>query len=65
MSNDDGLGMLWWNRMSEHERAYWCRVADSARPVDAWRAYQRAADQDQQAAANPAAAWERIGGLDA
>lgn len=49
---DEQAGMTWWNRMTEHERAYWCRVAESARPVDAWLAFQRgedgprAADQD-------------------
>jgi len=43
-ANDDELGMIWWNWMTENERAYWCRVADSARPVDAWRAYQRGED---------------------
>lgn len=44
MSNDDHLGIMWWNRMTEHERAYWSRVADSARPVDAWHAFQRGED---------------------
>lgn len=40
------VGMAWWNRLSEAERAYWLRVADSARPVDAYAAYCRHADRD-------------------
>lgn len=46
-SNDDELGMLWWNRLSENDRAYWCRVANSPRPVDAWRTFQSATDQGE------------------
>jgi hypothetical protein len=30
------VGMAWWNRLTEHERAYWLRVAYSARPADAY-----------------------------
>lgn len=38
---DDELGMAWWNTATDRERAHWLAVADSARPVDAWRAFQR------------------------
>lgn len=38
-------GIAWWNRLSEAQRAYWLRVAGSARPVDAYRAYNRGADR--------------------
>lgn len=40
-SDDDRDGMAWWNDQDERTRAYWLSVADSARPVDAWRAYKR------------------------
>jgi hypothetical protein len=37
---NDELGMVWWNRLSKKDRAEWLQVAGSARPVDAWRAFQ-------------------------
>ena len=33
---DELVGMEWWNSMSEPRRADWLRLADSARPADAW-----------------------------
>lgn len=39
--NDALLGMLWWNRLREIERAYWLARADSAVPADAWEAFRR------------------------
>ena len=38
---DDVTGMHWWNALTEAERAYWLRRADSAKPVDAWEAFKR------------------------
>lgn len=38
----DHPGIRWWNSLTETQRAFWCRVADSARPVDAWEAAMRA-----------------------
>jgi hypothetical protein len=38
---DDVAGMHWFNSLTEAERAYWSKLAGSARPVDAWRAYKR------------------------
>lgn len=38
---DDRAGMDWWNRQDEHTRRLWLDRAASARPVDAWHAYQR------------------------
>lgn len=38
---DDQVGMIWWNALTEAERAYWLKRAESARAVDAWRAYKR------------------------
>jgi hypothetical protein len=39
---DAELDMAWWNRISERERAEWLRLANSAVPADAWRAYNAA-----------------------
>jgi len=33
-------GMAWWNSIPEEDRALWCSLAGSARPVDAWLAYR-------------------------
>lgn len=38
---DAKLGILWWNGLSERERAQWLRVANSAVPADAWQAFQQ------------------------
>ena len=38
---DPIIGLIWWNRLTESERRHWLDQAGSARPVDAWRAYQR------------------------
>ncbi len=35
-------GMDWWNALSESDRARWLRTSGSARPADAWAAYQAA-----------------------
>jgi hypothetical protein len=40
--SDAELGMAWWNRISERERAQWLRVAGSAVPADAWAAFKAA-----------------------
>ena len=37
------LGMAWYNRLSKAERVLWHRVASSAVPADAWRAFQAGA----------------------
>lgn len=39
------VGMAWWNRLTRRQRRYWLDVAASARPVDAFRAYQRRDDR--------------------
>jgi hypothetical protein len=39
---DDLLGMRWFNGLTRQERAVWLDRANSAAPVDAWRAYQAA-----------------------
>jgi hypothetical protein len=38
--NDAALGMTWWNRLTERERAEWLRRAGSAIPADAWAAFK-------------------------
>ena len=37
---DAELGMAWYNRLTKAERLHWHRVAGSAVPADAWRAFQ-------------------------
>ena len=37
---DAELGIAWYNRLSRAERLHWHRVASSAVPADAWRAFQ-------------------------
>jgi hypothetical protein len=39
---DDIRGMHWWNALSEADRLFWLQKADSARPIDAWRAFKQA-----------------------
>jgi hypothetical protein len=34
-------GILWWNSMTEGDRANWMKIAGSAVPAEAWAAYQR------------------------
>ena len=34
------VGVAWFNGLSRAERAYWLELAGSARPADAWRAFQ-------------------------
>jgi hypothetical protein len=34
------IGMAWWNGLTPTRRRYWLDVAGSARPADAWRAFQ-------------------------
>jgi hypothetical protein len=40
-TDDGAAGSAWWNALSENERAYWAKRAESARPADAWRVYER------------------------
>ena len=41
-SDDDMIGMCWWNSLSERDRRHWMRLAgDTGRAVDAWQAYKR------------------------
>jgi hypothetical protein len=36
---DPYQGMTWWNTLMEDERGYWLKVANSARPADAYHAF--------------------------
>ena len=38
--HDAELGMTWYNGLTKAERLHWHRVAASAVPADAWRAFQ-------------------------
>jgi hypothetical protein len=61
---DDYAGVRWWNSLSERDRLFWLQKADSARPVDAWRAFKQgsggSAMSVETAAAILAALPERI-----
>jgi hypothetical protein len=38
---DDEIGMIWWNRLSERERAEWSRAAgNTGVAADAWAAFR-------------------------
>lgn len=39
--SDAELGMTWWNRLTERERAEWLRRANTAVPAEAWEAFKR------------------------
>lgn len=39
------VGMAWWNGLTRTERARWLEIAGSARPADAWRAFQAGGKQ--------------------
>jgi len=41
---DEQLGIDWWNDLTEERRAHWLKVADSAAPFAAWRAFRAAED---------------------
>lgn len=47
-TGDDYAGMAWWNGLSESARRYWKDRAESARAVDAWRAYKRSQQAPEQ-----------------
>lgn len=34
------LGIIWWNRLTERERAHWLQLTGSATPADAWAAFK-------------------------
>ncbi len=40
LAEDARAGMAWFNALTPPERSWWLTVADSARPADAWRAFQ-------------------------
>lgn len=49
MTQDDELGIAWWNALSERDRARWSRKAgNTGRAKDAWEAFKRASGHQQQ-----------------
>lgn len=38
--DDAHEGVLWWNRITELDRAHWLTAAKSAVPADAWAAFK-------------------------
>jgi hypothetical protein len=45
---DETAGMVWWNSLSEADRADWLARAGSAVPADAWAAYKRLGNVERQ-----------------
>lgn len=39
-TKDDETGILWWNHLTERERAYWANLAGTGRAKDAWEAFK-------------------------
>ncbi|MER8758115.1 hypothetical protein NKH69_20920 [Mesorhizobium sp. M0976] len=44
---DETAGMVWWNSLTESDRAGWLARAGSAVPADAWAAYKRLGDVER------------------
>jgi hypothetical protein len=41
-TDDDAMGMAWWNNLTPKERREWMRRAgDTGRAVDAWEAFKK------------------------
>jgi hypothetical protein len=40
MTNDDELGIAWFNSLTEPERRKWLELAGTGRPVDAWEVFK-------------------------
>jgi len=55
LAEDPHVGMIWWNGISESNRAYWLQAAKSAKPADAWQAWREAEAYDD--AEREALAW--------
>lgn len=47
-AEDARAGMAWFNTLTPPERSWWLSVADSARPADAWRAFQTCASEGRE-----------------
>jgi hypothetical protein len=45
---DETAGVVWWNSLSEGERAAWLARAGTAIPADAWAAFKRFGDIERQ-----------------
>lgn len=44
---DETAGIVWWNSLTEANRAAWLARAGSAVPADAWAAYKRIGDLER------------------
>ena len=40
MTENESLGIAWWNHITESQRAKWLEIAKSAIPAEAWAAFQ-------------------------
>ena len=41
-TNDDELGMAWWNGLTEQERKRWANLTGTGRAKDAWELFKGA-----------------------
>jgi hypothetical protein len=40
--SSDAIGMVWWNSLTERQRAYWMdRAGNTGRAIDAWETFKR------------------------
>jgi hypothetical protein len=44
-STDELASVEWWNSLSAPRQADWLRLADSAKPAEAWAEYKRRTDE--------------------
>jgi hypothetical protein len=44
-SEDETAGIAWWNPLSEEQRAYWLREANTAIVAEAWAFHKRVLSQ--------------------
>lgn len=47
-TQDETAEIVWWNSLSQVERAAWLARAKTAVPADAWGAFKRFGDSDRQ-----------------
>jgi hypothetical protein len=46
-TSDEAIGTAWWNSLTEADSALWLRVAGSAAPADAWKAYRHSSEMSR------------------
>ena len=49
MKDDDALGMMWWNHLTERERTHWATLAGTGRAKDAWELFKQTSAEIEEA----------------